>query len=218
MILDDLFEASLPPNIKPSDLPPGMRQRLTMKDIEAERPRGAFRFRVGDQRFMDRRAAEEFAAGTGQQVEPIAERADSAGRSARVERILKQLRARHPQAEDDLEALIYDFRSQQSQDRSDISRLDAENDREEADIEKLERILDNLKRQRALAEKRDRSPGKITKSEDPCWSGYHMVGTKMKNGREVPNCVPGKKGAANEARDLNPERSGAAKNVPTKKA
>ena len=25
---------------------------------------------------------------------------------------------------------------------------------------------------------------------DPCWKGYQMVGKKMKNGREVPNCVP----------------------------
>lgn len=35
---------------------------------------------------------------------------------------------------------------------------------------------------------------KITAKNDPCWSGYHMVGTKNKNGKEVPNCVPGKKG------------------------
>jgi len=35
---------------------------------------------------------------------------------------------------------------------------------------------------------------KITKDEDPCWPGYKMVGTKKKNGKEVPNCVPGKKG------------------------
>lgn len=32
---------------------------------------------------------------------------------------------------------------------------------------------------------------KIGKDEDPCWVGYHMVGTKKKNGKEVPNCVPG---------------------------
>lgn len=38
---------------------------------------------------------------------------------------------------------------------------------------------------------------KITAKNDPCWKGYHMVGTKKKNGREVPNCVPGKKGADN---------------------
>ena len=25
---------------------------------------------------------------------------------------------------------------------------------------------------------------------NPCWRGYHPVGTKMKDGREVPNCVP----------------------------
>jgi len=26
---------------------------------------------------------------------------------------------------------------------------------------------------------------------DPCWKGYKMVGMKNKNGRQVPNCVPG---------------------------
>lgn len=35
---------------------------------------------------------------------------------------------------------------------------------------------------------------KMSPKDDPCWKGYHMVGTKMKKGREVPNCVPGKKG------------------------
>ena len=29
------------------------------------------------------------------------------------------------------------------------------------------------------------------KEDDPCWKGYKMVGTKKKNGRTVPNCVPG---------------------------
>ena len=28
------------------------------------------------------------------------------------------------------------------------------------------------------------------KEEGPCWPGYKQVGTKMKNGKEVPNCVP----------------------------
>ena len=31
---------------------------------------------------------------------------------------------------------------------------------------------------------------KQMKGEDPCWKGYHMVGKKIKAGREVPNCVP----------------------------
>ena len=25
---------------------------------------------------------------------------------------------------------------------------------------------------------------------NPCWTGYHPVGTKKKNGKTVPNCVP----------------------------
>ena len=52
--------------------------------------------------------------------------------------------------------------------------------------------------QRRFGETKDSSPGKIDAKEDPCWKGYHMVGTKKKAGREVPNCVPGKKGATNE--------------------
>jgi hypothetical protein len=31
---------------------------------------------------------------------------------------------------------------------------------------------------------------KNMKGEDPCWDNYEMVGTKKKNGKEVPNCVP----------------------------
>jgi hypothetical protein len=29
-----------------------------------------------------------------------------------------------------------------------------------------------------------------TEENDPCWDNYKQVGTKMKNGHEVPNCVP----------------------------
>lgn len=28
--------------------------------------------------------------------------------------------------------------------------------------------------------------------ENPCWKGYKMIGTKDKNGKKVPNCVPNK--------------------------
>lgn len=31
------------------------------------------------------------------------------------------------------------------------------------------------------------------KEEDPCWKGYEMIGTKEKDVKEVPNCVPKKK-------------------------
>lgn len=30
----------------------------------------------------------------------------------------------------------------------------------------------------------------LTLEEKPCWDGYEMVGMKMKDGKEVPNCVP----------------------------
>jgi len=38
------------------------------------------------------------------------------------------------------------------------------------------------------------------KGENPCWSGYEMVGTKMKDGKEVPRCVPKAKEAKAKAR------------------
>ena len=31
---------------------------------------------------------------------------------------------------------------------------------------------------------------KTLKNSNPCWKGYHPVGTKNKGGRTVPNCVP----------------------------
>jgi hypothetical protein len=30
----------------------------------------------------------------------------------------------------------------------------------------------------------------MKKMKNPCWAGYEAIGTKMKNGKEVPNCVP----------------------------
>lgn len=46
-----------------------------------------------------------------------------------------------------------------------------------------------LSRER-LSEVYKKRRAKKMASEDPCWSGYEMYGTKMKNGKEVPNCVP----------------------------
>lgn len=31
---------------------------------------------------------------------------------------------------------------------------------------------------------------RISSKNDPCWSGYRMVGTKDTGSKEVPNCVP----------------------------
>lgn len=191
MNLDDLFEADLPAHIKKSDLPPAMRSRMTMKDVEAERPQGAYRYRVGEKEFMALSAAQQFAAGTGQKVEPIRE-GQKKNSSPRIEKILKLLRARYPQAQDDLEALIYDMRAGQQQDRNDIDRLDAENDAEEADIAQIEKIIQSIRdRREALAEKSRSSDGMIKKlardenenvtvaetKKDAC---YHKVKSRYK--------------------------------------
>jgi hypothetical protein len=29
--------------------------------------------------------------------------------------------------------------------------------------------------------------------EEACWKGYEQIGTKKKNGKDVPNCVPKKR-------------------------
>jgi len=44
-----------------------------------------------------------------------------------------------------------------------------------------------------------------TEDKDPCWSNYKQVGMKMKNGRQVPNCVP--------KESVYPERHAAAKKI-----
>lgn len=32
--------------------------------------------------------------------------------------------------------------------------------------------------------------GMVESDNDPCWKGYEQFGTKEKNGKKVPNCVP----------------------------
>jgi hypothetical protein len=42
-------------------------------------------------------------------------------------------------------------------------------------------------------EKREEKPEvkeEKMKDKDPCWTGYKMLGTKNKNGKQVPNCIP----------------------------
>ena len=43
---------------------------------------------------------------------------------------------------------------------------------------------------------------KTLRNTNPCWKGYHPVGTKEKNGRTVPNCVPVDESYENELRRL----------------
>lgn len=57
-------------------------------------------------------------------------------------------------------------------------------------------VKENEQERRTIAEilqeaKKKRKKRKMD-GEDPCWDGYEMVGHKMKDGKEVPNCVPKK--------------------------
>lgn len=42
--------------------------------------------------------------------------------------------------------------------------------------------------------------------KDACWKGYTAVGTKMKNGKKVPNCVPVKEAELSDAEATEKER------------
>lgn len=71
---------------------------------------------------------------------------DKVATTPRLERVMKLLRAKHPQANTDLEALAFELLDGQRADRRDISRLDQENDMEELDIEQLQQALDRLQK------------------------------------------------------------------------
>lgn len=65
-------------------------------------------------------------------------------KTQRTTRIMQRLRAKYPQAQTDLEAVLLNFNDGQRQDRIDINRLDREVDREERDIDQLEKEVDSL--------------------------------------------------------------------------
>jgi len=56
--------------------------------------------------------------------------------------ILKKIKARHPQAKSELDALIADLHTGQRQDRRDITRLGNENEQEQAEIDRLDQEND----------------------------------------------------------------------------
>ena len=58
------------------------------------------------------------------------------------------------------------------------------------DIEEVANFIESYMEQKNLQETNKKK--EVEEMENPCWDGYEMVGTKMKNGKEVPNCVPKK--------------------------
>jgi len=69
----------------------------------------------------------------------------------------------------------------------------ARQDREKADADKErlrkggEALLNPVKKPAPMEPVKE---AKKMKGEDPCWDSYKMIGTKNKNGKQVPNCVP----------------------------
>lgn len=106
----------------------------------------------------------------------------------RLQHMLRVLRARYPGARNDLEALMLMFSRDQERDRRDIGRLDQENDQEEADIEAIERYLDQRKRGTVTQEaKKDACYNKV-RSRYKVWPSAYASGALVQ-------CR--KKGAAN---------------------
>lgn len=58
------------------------------------------------------------------------------------------------------------------------------------DIEEVANFMESYFEQKNLQEINKKK--EVEEMENPCWDGYEMVGTKIKNGKEVPNCVPKK--------------------------
>jgi hypothetical protein len=75
----------------------------------------------------------------------------------------------------------------------DVHRLDKEGNTKKANrrfdgvVRASDKMTDAGKKLRGTPMKEEE---KKMKGEDPCWKGYEMIGKKMKNGKEVPNCVP----------------------------
>lgn len=54
--------------------------------------------------------------------------------------------------------------------------------------EDIKRSFSNARRAQSLRNKKSVPEG--LNDTNPCWKGYHPVGTKVKDGKTVPNCVP----------------------------
>jgi pyrimidine deaminase RibD-like protein len=73
-----------------------------------------------------------------------------------------------------------------------IDRTQPEDSRTFNEIETANPAIRNLCRDFAstFMDAEEEEANESLRTENPCWKGYHPVGTKKKNGRTVPNCVP----------------------------
>jgi predicted RNA binding protein YcfA (HicA-like mRNA interferase family) len=77
------------------------------------------------------------------------------------------------------------------EDQNDYRRkIEKNNKRFVAATKRQQNPLTNVPIAKEIEKRMQQKP--VKEDSDPCWKGYKMVGTKQKNGRTVPNCVPGK--------------------------
>ena len=77
------------------------------------------------------------------------------------------------------------------EDQNDYRRkIEKNNKRFVAAAKRQQNPLTNVPIAKEIEKRMQQKP--VKEDSDPCWKGYKMVGTKQKNGRTVPNCVPGK--------------------------
>ena len=97
-------------------------------------------------------------------------------KTARSSRIMQSLRAQYPASQSDSEALLYHFRDGQRRDRDDIMRLDYELDSDEAEIDRIQKDLDRLRKKTNLSESRRQELIETHVLRDPVYHKFHVLG------------------------------------------
>jgi hypothetical protein len=98
-----------------------------------------------------------------------------------------------------------------------MSRLQARRELERRSKLKPKTDVDH---EREMDTIRLRNKGIHEEDNDPCWKGYRQLGTKEKDGKTVPNCIPEEKTSSEKAADIadlrkliaNPDTKHAVKN------
>ena len=59
-----------------------------------------------------------------------------------------------------------------------------------APVEENKKVVKKIEKKPEKKEEKPEVKEEKMKGKDPCWTGYKMLGTKNKNGKQVPNCIP----------------------------
>ena len=101
---------------------------------------------------------------------------------------------------EELSAMLKQKMSEQDQ--------DGDGDEDFADVQIARMVASGMSKEEAKKKVKDKDYNEdmdvAEDDDDPCWKNYKMVGTKKKNGKEVPNCVP-KEGVEETAKKKDKE-------------